>query len=499
VSVTSAGTRLARGQRPARPRRWPGRPGSAAVLPLADLLALVAAAAISGQPGWRGAGYAGAALLVLAASGLHRVRICLRVFDQAGRIAVAAALPLVLVLPWTSAADALRLAAWSGGLLLAVRVTVSAVLRAAHRRGLLTEPALVVGAGEIGRHVARLLGEHPELGLIPHGFLDRHQPVGQLPLPLLGQLSDLQTVIARHQIRRVIVCFPAGRDHGGDRDQEMVAALRACRPLGADVCVVPRLHELGAATAKAYLDEVRGIPLIPLRAGRAVSDAFLKRAFDVVAGTVLLVLAAPLLAAAAVAVRLQLRRPALFRQVRVVGSGRLAEIVKLRTLAPRSDLDPIWDPDTCWAAPAEQCTSLGRFLRSTHLDELPQLVNVLRGDMSLVGPRPERPYFARQFGQDVPGYHDRTRMPAGLTGWAQVHGLNGDTSIHDRVRMDNQYIENWSFWLDLTILARTAASTVITVAAALTGLSRPPALVNPELSPAGSEPAFSRSTRGGSR
>jgi lipopolysaccharide/colanic/teichoic acid biosynthesis glycosyltransferase len=123
--------------------------------------------------------------------------------------------------------------------------------------------------------------------------------------------------------------------------------------------------------------------------------------------------------------------------------------------------------------------------------------------MSLVGPRPERPYFARQFGQDVPGYRDRTRMPAGLTGWAQVHGLNGDTSIHDRVRLDNQYIENWSFWLDLTILARTAASTVATAAAALTGSLRPPsratALVISKLSVADSEPTFSRSTRGGSR
>jgi exopolysaccharide biosynthesis polyprenyl glycosylphosphotransferase len=493
VNVTSAVALPDALARPARPRQG----GSVAVLPLTDLLALVAAAAMAGQLGWRGAVYAGAVLLLLAASGLHRLRICLRAFDQAGRIAAVAALPLLLVLPWTSAADALRMAVWSGGLLLVFRVTVGAALRAAHRRGRLTEPTLVVGAGEIGQHVARLLGEHPELGLSPRGFLDSNPPAGQLPLPLLGQLTDLPKVVARHQIRRVIVCFP------GDRDQEMVAVLRASRLLGADICVVPRLHELGAAVPKACLDEVRGIPLIPLRPGPTVMGAFLKRAFDVAAATVLLVLAAPLLAGLAVAVRLQLRRPALFRQVRVVGSGRLAEIAKLRTLAPHSDLDPIWDPDTCWAAPAEQCTSLGRFLRSTHLDELPQLVNVLRGDMSLVGPRPERPYFARQFGQDVPGYRDRTRMPAGLTGWAQVHGLNGDTSIHDRVRLDNQYIENWSFWLDLTILARTAASTVATAAAALTGSLRPPsratALVISKLSVADSEPTFSRSTRGGSR
>lgn len=225
----------------------------------------------------------------------------------------------------------------------------------------------------------------------------------------------------------------------------------------------------------------------------STSGAFAKRAFDIAGAAVLLVLAAPLLLVLAAAIRLQLRRPALFRQIRVVGGGRLAEITKLRTLGLRSDLETIWDPDTCWAAPVQRCTSLGRFLRSTHLDELPQLVNVLRGDMSLVGPRPERPYFARQFGLEVPGYRDRSRMPAGLTGWAQVHGLNGDTSIHDRARLDNYYIENWSFWLDLTILARTLASTVAIAAGSLTSSSRP------ELMAAGPEPAFSRTSHGGSR
>jgi lipopolysaccharide/colanic/teichoic acid biosynthesis glycosyltransferase len=224
----------------------------------------------------------------------------------------------------------------------------------------------------------------------------------------------------------------------------------------------------------------------------STTGAFAKRAFDIAGAAVLLILAAPLLLVLAAAIRLQLRRPALFRQVRVVGSGRLAEITKLRTLGLHGD------PDTCWAAPDQHCTSLGRFLRSTHLDELPQLVNVLRGEMSLVGPRPERPYFARQFGLEVPGYHDRNRMPAGLTGWAQVHGLNGDTSIHDRVRLDNHYIENWSFWLDLTILARTVASTVATAAGSLTGSSRPE-LVATNPAPANPEPAFSRTSHGGSR
>jgi exopolysaccharide biosynthesis polyprenyl glycosylphosphotransferase len=448
---------------PAGPRasgsRWQRQFGSVALAPLTDLLALLAAAAIAGQYSWQAAAYVDVVLIMLAVSGLHRIRICLRVFDQAGRIITTAALPALLVLPWMPAADALRLAAWSAGLLVAFRVAASVALRAAHRHGWLTEPTLVVGAGELGRQVARLLGEHPELGLSPRGFLDSRSAAGGLSLPILGQPADLREVVARHRIRRVIVC-------PGNQDGELVSVLRACRPLSADVCVVPRLHELGAAVPRACLDDVWGIPLVPLRPGRAAAGAFVKRSFDIVTAAVLLVVLAPLLGGLAIAVRLQLRRPALFRQVRVVGSGRLAEIAKLRTLGRHSN------PDTSWSAPVQGCTPLGRFLRATHLDELPQLVNVLRGEMSLVGPRPERPYFARQFDQEVPGYTDRNRVPAGLTGWAQVHGLNGDTSIHDRARLDNSYIENWSFWLDLMILARTVGSTMATAAGSLNGSSR---------------------------
>jgi lipopolysaccharide/colanic/teichoic acid biosynthesis glycosyltransferase len=169
-----------------------------------------------------------------------------------------------------------------------------------------------------------------------------------------------------------------------------------------------------------------------------------------VAGALLAVCAVPLLVLG-VAMRVSLHRPALFRQVRVVGPGRLAEVLKIRTLRAYGN------PDTCWITPLDQSsTRLGRFLRATHLDELPQLINVLRGELSLVGPRPERPYFHRRFTAEIPGYVGRTRMKAGLTGWAQVHGLTGNTSITDRAALDNAYIDNWSLRLDLAIIARTA-------------------------------------------
>jgi lipopolysaccharide/colanic/teichoic acid biosynthesis glycosyltransferase len=184
--------------------------------------------------------------------------------------------------------------------------------------------------------------------------------------------------------------------------------------------------------------------------GRPAHGRSAKRALDVTAALVLLALAMPVLAVLVVVMWARCGYPVLFRQVRVTGRGRTAVILKLRTLGEHGDAD------TRWIVPEHRLTPLGHWLRRTHLDELPQLVNVLRGDMSLVGPRPERPYFAEQFAREIPRYGDRHRVRAGLTGWAQVHGLNGDTSIAERVRFDNDYIDHWSLRLDLVILARTA-------------------------------------------
>jgi exopolysaccharide biosynthesis polyprenyl glycosylphosphotransferase len=427
-----------------RGARRPSRTLPVVVLPLADAVALAAAIGVAGRPGLVQLGYAAAVFCVLAAAGLHRLRICLRVADQAGRIVTAAALPLLIVLPWLAAGVAVRLALWSAGLVIAFRVAVSAVLRAARRAGLLGEPALVVGAGTFGAYIGELMRGHPELGLRVQGYLDYGAPRRDLALPSLGAPSDLAEVVTRLGIRRVIVCYAACKD------EDLVTVVRAARPLRADVCVVPRLYELGMAVPRSCLDEIWGIPLIPLRRlGHSGVGLALKRTMDVAVAAVLLVAAAPVLLVLAIAIRLQTGQAPLFRQTRVTGGGRSVSVVKLRTLSESGD------PDTSWAVSEDQCSMLGRWLRVTHLDELPQLWNVLRGDLSLVGPRPERPHFADLFGREILRYSDRTRMQAGMTGWAQVHGLNGDTSIVERARFDNQYIEYWSPWLDVVILART--------------------------------------------
>ena len=183
--------------------------------------------------------------------------------------------------------------------------------------------------------------------------------------------------------------------------------------------------------------------------GHPAAGRLAKRAFDVTAALVLLALAMPLLAVLAVVLRLRCGSPVLFRQLRVTRGGRSAVIVKLRTL--REHLDA----DTRWSVPAQRLTPLAQWLRDTHLDELPQLINVLRGTCHWSVPAPSGPTSASIFSREIPGYASRHRMSPGLTGWAQVNGLNGDTSIAERIRFDNYYIDNWSLRFDLKILAQT--------------------------------------------
>ncbi|HZS22050.1 MAG TPA: sugar transferase [Pseudonocardiaceae bacterium] len=419
-----------------------------AILPLADVAGLAAACLMTTGLRWEASVYAAAVLVSLVADGQHRLRICRRVADQLPRTIAVAALPLLVVLPWVGAGVGLTLVLGCAAALVAVRMGVCTALRIAHRRGWWHEPTLVVGTGATAVRVAQLLRDHPELGLTPQGFVDSQAAPDLAGAPLLGKSAELADVVARHGIQRVIVCFPDGRD------ADLVPVLRACRMLPVDVCVVPRFYELGAALPRGYLDELGDIPLIPLRRlGHSRLGMATKSTFDVFGAAALLVALAPVLLTLAIAVRLDGRGPALFRQTRVTRDGKTMELLKLRSMIDHPD------PDTRWVVLPQHTTRLGRWLRTTHLDELPQLLNVLRGDMSLVGPRPERPYFAARFAQQIPRYADRHRMRSGLTGWAQVNGLHGDTCIAQRSRLDNFYIEHWSPWMDAVILVRTLGTT----------------------------------------
>ena len=219
---------------------------------------------------------------------------------------------------------------------------------------------------------------------------------------------------------------------------------------------MPRFFELGVAKDGAFSDDLWGIPLIRLRRSALRSVAWhAKRVFDLIVGAFLLVVSSPVFAAAGLAVRLSGPGPVFFRQQRIGQRGQIFELLKFRTLQQNVDSETTWT-----VSDDDRRTAAGKVLRATGLDELPQLINVLRGEMSLVGPRPERPFFVDQFRVAVQGYDDRHRVPAGITGWAQVHGLRGDTSIEERATFDNHYVENWSLWRDLVILSRTITQIV---------------------------------------
>jgi exopolysaccharide biosynthesis polyprenyl glycosylphosphotransferase len=278
-----------------------------------------------------------------------------------------------------------------------------------------------------------------------------HQSEGRsrVGLPVFRGVENLRTIMHRQQVDRLVVAY------GATRDATMVDVLRACEGTSVAVHVLPRFFELGLPVGSRQVDDVWGYRLVQLRRPMARRRARLvKRAIDVVAAAIGLALVSPLYAVLAVAVKLSSAGPVHFRQLRLGQNEEPIEVLKFRTLRvnPRSDTD--WNPGT------EDTTAVGRVLRMSGLDELPQLWNILRGEMSLVGPRPERPFFVEKFKAEIPRYGDRHRVPAGLTGLAQVHGLRGDTPIDERARLDNQYIENWSLWQDAVILVSTISAVV---------------------------------------
>jgi exopolysaccharide biosynthesis polyprenyl glycosylphosphotransferase len=333
--------------------------------------------------------------------------------------------------------------------MLFLRACIYGAVRAVRRRGAFGERTLIVGAGQVAVHFAATLDEHPEYGLRPVGFLDDLEGE-ELSHPLLGRVEELDTVLREHKIDRVVLAF------GVSRESALVDVLRACDNAVVDIHVLPRFFELGFGGKGDDVDVVWGYPLLRLRRdAMRLSPRIAKRLFDICFAGLMLVLCAPLYGALALAVKVTSRGPVYFRQSRVGKQGKFVKVLNFRSMRVNNDSDTQWDVST-----DARLTPIGAFIRKTSLDELPQLWNVVRGDMSLVGPRPERPYFVEQFQAEVPHYLDRHRVPAGLTGLAQVNGLRGDTSIDERAWFDNHYIDNWSMTHDLVILARTAAAVV---------------------------------------
>ncbi|WP_433894574.1 exopolysaccharide biosynthesis polyprenyl glycosylphosphotransferase [Streptomyces sp. CA-111067] len=338
-----------------------------------------------------------------------------------------------------------------------VTVSARAVAYRARRWAARRRPAstLIVGGDRTAEQVAAALHAHPEYGMRPVGIVARGALELPLPgLPVLGDPGDVTRAVIQNAVRHAVVTCPQ------PLDDETTATVRLLAARGCQVWqVTAGRHGTGPGSPPApdhlWGFACRRLDPYPATAPASRTARAAKRALDASAAALALLCLAPVLAACALAVRLTDGPGVLFRQERIGLNGRPFTLLKFRTLRPAD----AHESATLWSvAHDSRMSTVGRLLRRSSMDELPQFWNVLRGDMSLVGPRPERPYYVSQFSQTLPGYRDRHRMPVGITGLAQVNGLRGDTSIADRARFDNHYIDSWSFWQDVSILLRTATS-----------------------------------------
>ncbi|MBI3815804.1 MAG: undecaprenyl-phosphate glucose phosphotransferase [Nitrospinae bacterium] len=357
------------------------------------------------------------------------------------------------------------------------RVIFRETLRYLRRKGYNLRYALIAGTGKLAQDVLKRIELHPELGLKVIGFLSNDKPIPPSSPPssppskggdkgeveggdeggewrgreingiaVIGTYKDIRKIIAEKDIDQVIIALPVEhhaltvellKDIG---DEEMV-----------DIKVVPDLCEF--MTLRGGIDELDGLPVISLQDTPLYGwNIVIKRAVDIIFSVIIIILASPLMFAVSILIKITSHGPLFYKQERMGMDGKRFFVYKFRTMSVNAEekTGPVWA-----RANDERRTPIGTFLRKTNLDELPQFFNVLNGEMSIVGPRPERPVFVEQFKKSVPQYMLRHKMKAGITGWAQVNGWRGNTSIEKRIEYDLYYIENWSLIFDLKIILMT--------------------------------------------
>ncbi len=315
-------------------------------------------------------------------------------------------------------------------------------------RGVGRDKVLIVGTGDTGSLVLEKVKGSPHLGYEVMGFVHKNgetDPDDVLGVPVLGNADDLPRLIDERQIDEVIIALPEASD------EEMLALISKCSKASLSIKVFPDVFQIIAT--QVSIDDLGGLPLLSVRDVRQHGWRLtVKRLMDLVVSAMGLVIVSPLLFITAILIKLESPGSAFYVQERMGLDAKPFKMIKLRSMRQDAEANgPGWTVEN-----DPRRTKLGTFIRRTNVDELPQLINILLGDMSLVGPRPERPVYVEQFRRAIPRYMERHKEKAGLTGWAQVNGLRGDTSINDRTKYDLWYIENWSLLLDIKILIRTA-------------------------------------------
>jgi exopolysaccharide biosynthesis polyprenyl glycosylphosphotransferase len=393
------------------------------------------------------------AVTTYASSGLYRPRLRLTLLDQMPRLVsqffvamtVALVVPALLGVPLELRRHVSGAALMLGAMLV-VRSLIFAGIRLGRSAGAVAHPTLILGGGAQARKVLGVLSRHKAYGLNVVGY------VATAPIPAdqsgpgwryLGGFDSLPEVVEHHEISLLLI------DEASVDRPELLEGLRSRAEMPSTFLL---LRSWPVGVSRATEDHIGGVPVLRLSRGWSLGQRVGKRLFDLVLATLLVVLLAPLMLLTVAAILIEDWHNPVFKQVRVGRDGRLFTMYKFRSMRPVAPDQS----DTAWSdTSASRIGRIGRIIRATSIDELPQLFNILRGDMTFVGPRPERPHYVEQFSAMFPHYHARHRVTVGLTGLAQVNGLRGDTSIDDRVSHDNYYIDHWSLWLDVKVLIWT--------------------------------------------
>ncbi len=328
--------------------------------------------------------------------------------------------------------------------MLGLRLCIYFYVRNARRRGRNLRRVLIIGAGHAGRRLEKSFELYPWMGFQVIGFLDDHKTDES---DVLGRVDEVLPLLdsADKPIHYVYIALPL---HAVGKIEQLISSLSTRL---VHVCLVPDLLQHDIINSR--ITDVDGLPVLHI-IDEAPMDfrRFVKRSLDVGFSLVVLILLSPLLLILALLVRLSSRGPILYRQERMGLNGKCFQMLKFRSMPVTAEKES----GAVWAKKDEnRATPIGRILRRTSLDELPQFINVLKGDMSVVGPRPERPVFIKDFKDRIPRYMLRHKMKAGITGWAQVNGWRGNTSLEKRIQYDLYYIQNWSLLLDVKIMLLT--------------------------------------------
>jgi len=324
------------------------------------------------------------------------------------------------------------------------KVVLRIILKSFRKKGYNQKHVIILGCGEGALKYIKEIGADKELGYIVEGYVSNAETDRLGKTNYLGNYDELLSIIESKKPDEVIM---AADDENAPLAAEI---LEECDKTGVKLILIPQMFNLFSHSSK--IDDWNGLPLVNVRAIPLdnLGNSLVKRLFDIICSVLLIILTSPVMLICAIGVKLSSKGPVFFRQDRVGKNKKIFKMIKFRSMVVNDQQDTAWSGKT-----DSRRTKFGSFLRKTSLDELPQFFNVLKGDMSLVGPRPEIPHFVEQFKDEIPLYMVRHQIRPGITGWAQVNGLRGDTSIKDRIEHDIYYAENWSILFDLKILFKT--------------------------------------------